>query len=144
MKGGKRGGWSGSGEFDRLIGYRLRQERRLAGKTREELGGALGVGGEAIRAYEGGEMRLPPDRLAAATLALGVPMSLLFYPDEQSLPSDGDEEAENRQRLAIRRPAAVLDGPAFSSVCHSSNVFSCSTSANNKFCVWVTRTSPKL
>jgi transcriptional regulator with XRE-family HTH domain len=111
----KRGGWSGSDDFDRLIGHRLKQERQLAGKTREELGSALGVGGETIRAYEGGEIRLPPDRLAAATLALGVPMSLLFYPDDQDLPSD-EEETESRQRLAIRRPAAVLDRPGYAKI----------------------------
>jgi transcriptional regulator with XRE-family HTH domain len=112
----KRGGWSGSDDFDRLIGHRLKQERRLAGKTREELGSALGVGGETIRAYEGGEMRLPPDRLAAATLALSVPMSLLFYPDDQNLPSDDEEATESRHRLAIRRPATVLDRPGFSKI----------------------------
>jgi transcriptional regulator with XRE-family HTH domain len=116
LKTWKRGGWSGSDGFDRLIGHRLKQERRLAGKTREELGSALGIGAETIRAYEGGEMRLPPDRLAAATMALGVPMSLLFYPD-QDLPNDeAEEETESRQRLAVRRPASVLGRPGYSKI----------------------------
>jgi transcriptional regulator with XRE-family HTH domain len=117
LKTWKRGGWSGSDGFDRLIGHRLKQERRLAGKTSEELGSALGIGAETIRAYEGGEMRLPPDRLAAATMALGVPMSLLFYPDDQDLPNDeAEEETESRQRLAVRRPASVLGRPGYSKI----------------------------
>ena len=112
------GNWrrGGSGEFDRRIGYRLKQERRLAGMTEEELGDELGIGGDAVRACEGGEICLTPDRLVAATVALGVPMSLLFYPAEQSVPS-GIERAEETLRLvAILRPAAVLDRPEFSRI----------------------------
>jgi hypothetical protein len=115
VKGSRRGGWAGRGRFDRLIGLRLRRERRLAGMTEEELGDALDVGGEAVRACEGGEMCLPPDRLVAATAVLGVPLFLLFYPSDQSLPSN-NAETECPQRLAVRRPVAVLDSPGFAKV----------------------------
>jgi len=116
----KRGGWSGSDDFDRLIGHRLKQERQLAGKTREELGSALGVACETIRACEGGAIRLPPDRLAAATLALGVPMSLLFYPDDQDQPGDEEEETESWKRLAIRRPPPFWIARGAPKFCRSS------------------------
>lgn len=116
MEGLTQGGRSGSREFDRFIGHRLREERLLAGKSRIELGAALGIGNEALRAYECGEMRLPPDRLAAATLALGVPMSLLFYPDHEPAPGGEEEDAEGPLRLARRRPPVALNGPAFGQV----------------------------
>jgi transcriptional regulator with XRE-family HTH domain len=107
----------GRSEFDRFIGRRLRQERVLAGMSRDRLAGALDVGDDAIRAYECGETRLPPDRLAAATLALSVPMSLLFYPDdEQALGGGEEDEAEGQLRLARRRPPGALNQPAFAPV----------------------------
>jgi transcriptional regulator with XRE-family HTH domain len=117
VNGSIRGGRSGSNEFDRFIGRRLHQERLLAGVSRNRLAGALGIGDEAIRAYECGEMRLPPDRLAAATLALSVPMSVLFYPDdEQALGGGEEDEAEGQLRLARRRPPGALNQPAFALV----------------------------
>jgi transcriptional regulator with XRE-family HTH domain len=111
----RRRGWRGSGEFDRLIGYRLAQERRLAGLSEEELGDELGIGGDAVRAYERGEMGLTAPRLQAAAAALGMPMSLLFYPADQSVPS-GERAGENQHLIAIPRPAAVLDQPEFAKV----------------------------
>jgi transcriptional regulator with XRE-family HTH domain len=106
-----------SDNFDRIIGDRLRQERWLSGKSREELGLALGVGGEVVHAYECGKKRLRPEHLEAATSALGVPIWLLFYPDVRGAPSVADDEdVDVRPTLAVRRPPAILDSPGFAQV----------------------------
>jgi transcriptional regulator with XRE-family HTH domain len=109
-------GRRGSDEFDRIIGDRLRQERWLSGKSREELALALGVDGDVVHAYECGEMRPSPNLLGAATAALGLPMWLLFYPDVRDAPSISDEDIDIRPTLAIRRPPAILDSPGFARV----------------------------
>lgn len=67
------------------VGRRLRQARRMAGLTRQALGAAIGVAPATVRAYEGGK-RMPPPRLAAASLFLGVPLSWFFR--ESDAPPD--------------------------------------------------------
>jgi transcriptional regulator with XRE-family HTH domain len=103
----------GSDEFDRTIGSRLRRERWLSGTSRDELGRALGVSGEIVRAYECGEKRVPPERLLAATSALVVPMMLLFYRDDRYAPSVADEDMDLCPTLAIGRPLVFLERPGF-------------------------------
>jgi hypothetical protein len=112
----KRGGWSGSDDVDRLIGHRLKQERQLAGKTREELGVRSASAARPfapMKAAKYGCRRIglpPPPWLWACR----CPCS--FTPDDQDLPSDDEEETDSRQRLAIRRPAAVLDRPGYAEI----------------------------
>jgi transcriptional regulator with XRE-family HTH domain len=65
-------------QVDTLIGKRLREARRLAGASQQQLAAAIGVTAPAIRKYESGARRLPAARLAAAVKFLGVPMSFLF------------------------------------------------------------------
>ena len=69
------------------VGRRLRQARRMAGLTRQALGAAIGVAPATVRAYESGK-RMPPPRLAAASLFLGVPLSWFFR--ESDAPPDKD------------------------------------------------------
>jgi transcriptional regulator with XRE-family HTH domain len=106
----------GSDEFDRTIGSRLRRERWLSGTSRDEMGRALGVSGEIVRAYECGEKRVPPVQLAAATAALDVSMSLLFYHDDRYAPRVADEDMDLCPTLAIGRPLVFLDRPGFAQV----------------------------
>src|ERR1700736_275977 len=103
----------GSGEFDRTIGSRLRRERWLSATSRDELGRALGVSGEMVRAYECGEKRVPPEQLLAATSVIGVPMMLLFYRDDRYAPSVADEDMDLCPTLAIGRPPVLLEHPVF-------------------------------
>lgn len=60
------------------VGRRLKDARRAAGMTRDALGRALGVGTQTLRRYETGERRIPPARLAAAAVLLGLPLSWFF------------------------------------------------------------------
>lgn len=106
----------GSDEFDRFIGHRLRQERRLAGIDQEELGNALGVGVQVIRDYECGAKRLPPDRFVAATAALSVPMSLFFYEGDEDTSGPDDEEIGHKRWIGVRRPPQFLSRPGFAHV----------------------------
>jgi transcriptional regulator with XRE-family HTH domain len=102
--------WSGrlgSGEFGQFIGGRLRQERRLAGTTREVLGKALRVGAETIENYESGEQPLRAQQLAAASAALGVPVSALFY-EGMRRAAPTETRKDHDRWLAIRRPLKFL------------------------------------
>jgi transcriptional regulator with XRE-family HTH domain len=53
-------------EFDRYIGHRLRQERRLAGMSRSVLGEVIGADIETVEKYEKGGTRMTADHLAKA------------------------------------------------------------------------------
>jgi hypothetical protein len=80
------------------------------------MGRALGVSGEIVRAYECGEKRVLPVQLAAATSALGVSISLLFYHDDRYAPRVADEDMDLCPTLAIGRPLVFLDRPGFAQV----------------------------
>jgi DNA-binding XRE family transcriptional regulator len=71
-----------SRQVDALVGRRLRQARRLAGASREQLGEAIGVSAETVRRYEAGARRMPPARLVAATRFLGFALSWFFREDD--------------------------------------------------------------
>ena len=115
-KAARKGAAVRSTESDRRIGERLRQERLLAGKSREEFARALGVGPEFVRAYERGATRIPAKLLVTAAEVLGVPVGLLFYSDETRRVSDLPQDAEAPARLAILRPPSILNRPGFSHV----------------------------
>lgn len=66
---------------DVLIGKRLREARRLAGATPQQLAAALGVTTLAVQKCETGARRLTAAQMAAAVKFLGVPMSFLIKED---------------------------------------------------------------
>ena len=66
---------------DAAVGARLRQARRLAGLSRQQLALAMGVSAQTVRRYESGARRISPARLAAAVRLLGVPISWFFRED---------------------------------------------------------------
>jgi ribosome-binding protein aMBF1 (putative translation factor) len=70
------------------VGRQLRRARLIAGASRQALGGAIGVGAETVRRYETGSRRMPPARLAAAAVFLGVPLSWFFREEEDRDPAD--------------------------------------------------------
>jgi transcriptional regulator with XRE-family HTH domain len=69
---------------DAQIGRRLREARRLAGATPQQLAEALGVTAQALQKYETGARRLTAAQMAAAVKFLGVPMSFLIKEDTAS------------------------------------------------------------
>jgi DNA-binding XRE family transcriptional regulator len=69
------------------LGSRLRQARVMAGMTRQSLASAIGVTATTLRRYETGTRRMPPARLAAAVVLLGLPLSWFFR--EPDAPDDG-------------------------------------------------------
>jgi DNA-binding XRE family transcriptional regulator len=75
------------------LGSRLRQARVMAGMTRQSLASAIGVTAATLRRYETGARRMPPARLAAAVVLLGLPLSWFFRepdaPGEQEAPDGG-------------------------------------------------------
>ena len=70
--------------IDAQIGRRLREARRLAGATPQQLAEALGVTAQALQKYETGARRLTAAQMAAAVKFLGVPMSFLIKEDTAS------------------------------------------------------------
>ncbi len=75
------------------LGSRLRQARVMAGMTRQSLASAIGVSAATLRRYETGARRMPPARLAAAVVLLGLPLSWFFRepdaPSEEETPDNG-------------------------------------------------------
>lgn len=111
----RRGGSRQSAGFDLVLGNRLRQERELAGASRDALARVAGVSEQKLAEYERGEKPIPPGCLAAATLALGVSLSLLFYEIyEGEQQRSGFADAENDRWITIYRPPGILVQPAFS------------------------------
>ena len=72
------------------LGSRLRQARVMAGMTRQSLASAIGVTAATLQRYETGARRMPPARLAAAVVLLGLPLSWFFRepdaPGEEAAP----------------------------------------------------------
>lgn len=65
-------------QVDTAVGRRLREARREAGISLQQLGEAMGVSAETVRRYETGLRRMTPARLAAAVRFLGVPLAWFF------------------------------------------------------------------
>lgn len=96
-----------SSEFGRFVGARLREERRLAGATRETLSEALGIAVEIMEQCESSGRLLPAHSLAAVAAALAVPLSALFY-DGRARGAPATSQREHDRWLAIRRPVKFL------------------------------------
>jgi DNA-binding XRE family transcriptional regulator len=60
------------------LGSRLRQARVMADMTQQSLASAIGVTAATLQRYETGARRMPPARLAAAVVLLGLPLSWFF------------------------------------------------------------------
>jgi DNA-binding XRE family transcriptional regulator len=81
----------GARELAIELGSRLRQARVMAGMTRQSLASAIGVSAATLRRYETGARRMPPARLAAAVVLLGLPLSWFFREPD----APGEDEAPN-------------------------------------------------
>ncbi|PAK77808.1 helix-turn-helix domain-containing protein [Acetobacter fabarum] len=75
-------------QFDpkaKIIGERIRTKRELLGFTTDELGGMIGVTGNAVTQYETGRATPKPNRFEALAVALGTNTTWLLTgndPDE--------------------------------------------------------------
>lgn len=64
--------------FDVHVGARLRECRRMAGMTRQEMGARIGVDAQEVQCFEEGEHRVDSTLLRAALAATGVSPAFLF------------------------------------------------------------------
>jgi transcriptional regulator with XRE-family HTH domain len=62
------------------LGDRVRRLREARGLSRDRLASEIGLGPDALARAEQGRRRLASDELHRVTLALHVPMRLLFEP----------------------------------------------------------------
>jgi len=65
-------------EFNRALGFRLMTLRQSHKISQEYLGAKLGVRYQQIQKYETGENRMPPERIAACSQILDVPIEYFF------------------------------------------------------------------
>jgi transcriptional regulator with XRE-family HTH domain len=63
---------------DHHVGRRIRGKRRALGLSLDDLGRALGVGGDTIEAYERATTRVTSEHLIKLADVLGVPISYFF------------------------------------------------------------------
>lgn len=111
-----RGGAGVTRPADMLFGRRLREERLLAGMSRDALARRLGVAGEILDDYETGRTRMGPINLVAAATALGVPISFFCYEDDTRAFDVVDKDTGQTRWIAVARPLTVLSYPRFSQV----------------------------
>ncbi len=101
---------------DLLVGHRLRQERRLAGLTTEDLSAFLGIGADALRRFEAGQHRLDAALLTAAVALLDIPLSFFSYEIERPMPQSANDPEAAARWVALPRPPAALARPGFAQV----------------------------
>ena len=63
---------------DRIVGSRLRLRRNQCAMSERGLAAILGVSEQEVRAYERGEVRIGPERLARVSKALDAPIAFFF------------------------------------------------------------------
>ena len=63
---------------DRIVGSRLRLRRKQCAMSERGLAAILGVSEQEIHAYERGEVRIGPERLAKVSEALQAPIAFFF------------------------------------------------------------------
>lgn len=63
---------------DAHVGARLKALRRAKGWSMDEMAKVLGVAHQQVYKYETGQNRIGPGRMLRASMAFGVPVSLLF------------------------------------------------------------------
>jgi transcriptional regulator with XRE-family HTH domain len=100
-----------------VLGNRLKEERLLAGLSETELGRRIGVEGATVHQYETGERRMNPERLVGVLRALGLPISVFFYPLQSRV--SALRAVDRPYRVAALRPPRLLaesSPPEFRSV----------------------------
>lgn len=79
----------------KVIGERIRQQRKMKGLTQEELALKVDISTMSIRRYEGGERVITENVIKRIADALGVPVSSLLYDGTIDLHLDGVKNPEN-------------------------------------------------
>ena len=83
--------------FDKFVGSRIRQRRRLLGMSQQKLAELVGVTFQQVQKYEFGQNRIGPERLLMMARVLGVHVTFLlddqaFYRYQQGI---FDQDVEN-------------------------------------------------
>ena len=65
-------------DFNRLIGQRIRRQRRILGLTQADLASAVGVRFQQIQKYECAAASMSAARVVQIARALNLPVSQLF------------------------------------------------------------------
>lgn len=71
-------------EFNKALGFRLMTLRQSHKMSQESLGIRLGIKYQQIQKYESGQVRMPPERIAACSRILSVPIEYFFGTDSEA------------------------------------------------------------
>lgn len=76
--------------FDKDLGMRIRERRRMSGKSLADVAGHLGVAYQQLYKYETGLNRISAYRLKQLSEALGVPITYWFGDVSPHVPTPGE------------------------------------------------------
>jgi transcriptional regulator with XRE-family HTH domain len=97
-------------EFDRLLGHRIMELRRLAGMTQNQLAQRLGVSTQQVHKFEKGTDQVSAGQLFVIARSVNVAVANLFDGYEDGAPLDplGDPRA-SRMLLKVTRSFLELE-----------------------------------
>lgn len=90
-------------EFNKALGFRLMTLRQSHKMSQESLGIRLGIKYQQIQKYESGQVRMPPERIAACARILEVPIEYFFGTD-----SDDKQPQYNKAVLTVAAEIMAL------------------------------------
>jgi len=90
-------------EFNKALGFRLMTLRQSHKMSQESLGIRLGIKYQQIQKYESGQVRMPPERIAACARILEVPVEYFFGTD-----SDDKKPHYNKAVLTVAAEIMAL------------------------------------
>ncbi len=76
------------------VGQRVRQRRRLAGMTQQQLAERVGISFPQIQKYEAGTNRISASRMWDIAAAMEVPVSFFFEGLDGQAPDTGEARAD--------------------------------------------------
>lgn len=91
-------------EFNQALGFRLMKLRQSHKMSQENLGIRLGIKYQQIQKYESGQLRMPPERIAACARILEVPVEYFFG-------SDNDDKTPHYNKAVLTVAAEIMALP---------------------------------
>ena len=101
--------------FDKFVGARIRQRRKLLGMSQQKLAELVGVTFQQVQKYESAQNRIGPERLLVMARVLGVPLTFLlddqaFYRHQQGvLDQDVENFANSKEGAQIARAFSKIE-----------------------------------
>jgi len=99
-----------SGEFQKLVGEKLRRLRLEAGLSQRDLAQRLELSHQQIQKYERGDNALPLERIRPFAMALGVAPAVLAFPEIDWMAAEPTSNHSSDHAELLRLYEALPDG----------------------------------